>query len=85
MLKILLPVLAMTLLTASYANAAFTSCAFTNLACDQFGNHYYCKVVGWTGPKPPRYCSPTDQTSKPARVQPTAPTAETSRALDSST
>jgi len=48
------------LMAANFANAAFNACEYQARPCDTLGNHYVCRVVGWTGPNPPMFCSATD-------------------------
>lgn len=47
------------------ANAAFTQCEYVKMPCDDYGNHFFCQIIGWTGPNPPQYCSPNNQSTFP--------------------
>lgn len=54
------------------SQAAFTTCNYEVQPCDQFGNHYHCVVLGWTGANPPEYCAPSDKSTGPAKSDPDA-------------
>lgn len=45
------------------SQAAITRCEYTETPCDQYGNHFDCRMSGWVGPQNPRFCSPDDSKS----------------------
>ena len=62
-MKLKLFISVLTLCSSISAHAAFAVCQYQEQPCDQNGNHYLCRLVGWVGPDSPESCEPRDPRS----------------------